>query len=375
MLTLAGCKIRLDRFRAALDQHGIDLAVLSNYRSVYYLCGHLREVELPQLLIVTADGNTILITDSQPAQCAAAEVSTYEDYSADWPKRFAAITVQAARTLKAKLAKINAPVRRIAMERDRLSAALLDVLVARWPNAEQVDAVVLIDKLRKSKDPDEIELISRSIRAVEAGYTVARQVIRPGASELDVFKEVHGEIVRHAGYNLQFHGDFACGIRAIKEGGTPLPRQVQPGDLYMLDIFPSFHGYHGDLCRTFAASRPTELQRDAWTVIRNALRLAEEKIRPGVLARDVWKQLREYIDSFEFVRGSFWHHAGHGVGLDPHEPPWIFPAGDDVFEIGDVIALEPACYGEHLQGGVRLECDYVVRENALENLSRFPLEL
>lgn len=142
----------------------------------------------------------------------------------------------------------------------------------------------------------------------------------------------------------------------------------------MVDIFPSFHGYHGDLCHTFAASTPNELQNRAWTVIRDALRLAEEKIRPGVLAREVWTQLREYIDSFEFVRGSFWHHAGHGIGLDPHEPPWIFPTGDDVFELGDVIALEPACYGENLQGGVRLERDYVVRENGLENLSRFPLE-
>jgi len=88
----------------------------------------------------------------------------------------------------------------------------------------------------------------------------------------------------------------------------------------------------------------------------------------------VWKQLRDHIDSYEFVRGSFNHHAGHGLGLDPQEPPWMIPGSDHVFEAGDVIAVEPGCYAEALQGGVRLECDYVVREKGLENLSSFRLE-
>jgi Xaa-Pro dipeptidase len=69
------------------------------------------------------------------------------------------------------------------------------------------------------------------------------------------------------------------------------------------------------------------------------------------------------------------HHAGHGLGLDPQEPPWIIPGSDHIIEVGGVIAVEPGCYAEALHGGVRLECDYVVRENGLENLSSFPLTL
>ncbi len=75
------------------------------------------------------------------------------------------------------------------------------------------------------------------------------------------------------------------------------------------------------------------------------------------------------------MRGSFWHPAGHGLGLDPQEPPWIIPGSEHIFEVGDGIAVEPGCYSEVLQGGVRLERDYVVHEDGLENLSNFPLDL
>lgn len=349
--------------------------MLSNYRNIYYLSGHLRETDLPQFLVVEPEGKSTLITDIEPAECTANEIVTYESYSIDWPPSFAGITQKAISGLKETLTSARPKVHRVGLEKDRLPASAVEVIADYFSPSDHVDVGAFLCKLRKSKDPDEINLIQECVEAIEAGYRVAGPAVRPGATELDVFKEVHGEIVRTAGYNLKFEADFACGTRAIKGGGTPLRCEVLPDDLYILDIYPSYQGYHGDLCRTFAASEPTEAQLKAWEIAHNALKLAEDIIRPGVVARDVWKQLRDYIDSFEFVRGSFWHHAGHGIGLDPQEPPWIIPGSDHIFEVGDVIAVEPGCYSESLRGGVRLECDYVVRADGLENLSHFPLGL
>jgi Xaa-Pro aminopeptidase len=373
MLTKEGCGERLAGFREELAQQGIDLALVSNYRNVYYLSGHLREVELPQCLVIGPSGKTALITDAPPAESTADEVARYEAYSLAWPISFRGISEKASEALKSVLAGVPAA-RKIGVEKDHLRVLFGEVISGHSPHAELVDVGPLLYRSRKRKHPDEVQLIADCAKAIEAGYAVARLAIHPGATELDVFKETHGEIVRHAGYNLKFDGDFACGVRAINGGGTPLQREILPGDLYIIDIYPSFHGYHADLCRTFAASAPTDLQKKAWDIAREALKMAEEIIRPGVPACDVWKQLRDYIDSFELVRGSFNHHAGHGIGLDPQEPPWIIPGSDHVFEVGDVIAVEPGCYAEALQGGVRLECDYVVRENGLENLSSFRLE-
>ncbi len=376
MLTQEACQRRLSRFREILDQDKIGVAVISNYRNIYYLSGHLREVEFPQFLIVGAGDNSVLITDKEPERCTSDEIVTYEVYSTDWPASYPRISENAVRALTDVLSGMKRTgIRRLGLEKDRLSALALESIGYCFPAVDQFDVGPSLYRLRKRKDPDEINLIQECVRAIEAGYGVASTAIRPGATELDVFKEVHGEIVRSAGYNLKFDADFACGTRAITEGGTPLRREISRNDLYIIDIYPSYHGYHGDLCRTFAASSPTEAQLRAWEIARNSLTIAEDAIRPGVAARDVWRRLRDYIDSFEFVRGSFWHHAGHGIGLDPQEPPWIIPGSDHVFEIGDVIAVEPGCYSEALRGGVRLECDYIVREDGVDNLSRFPLNL
>ena len=49
---------------------------------------------------------------------------------------------------------------------------------------------------------------------------------------------------------------------------------------------------------------------------------------------------------------------------------------DDTFEVGDVIAVEPAVYADdELRAGIRLENNYLVTETGVELLSDFPLGL
>ena len=46
MLDLECCQIRLNRFKRALDTRGVDVAILSSPRTVYYFTGHWREENL-----------------------------------------------------------------------------------------------------------------------------------------------------------------------------------------------------------------------------------------------------------------------------------------------------------------------------------------
>jgi Xaa-Pro aminopeptidase len=375
MLNLDCCRTRLNRFKAALEEQRVDVAILSNPRTVYYFTGHLREEEFPQLLLIHPDRRAILVTDSPPGSCASDEVRTYESYSIDWPVSLAAVLAKASLELESALAAIHGSVATVGIERERVNSVLFEKIARRWQEAEIRDLTPVVCELRRRKDADEISLIQKCVKAIEAGYAAARRVIRPGINELEIFNAVHAEIVKSAGYQLKVGGDFACGVRAIRGGGTPINRQIEAGDLCILDIYPSFQGYHGDLCRTFSASEPTDLQHKAWKIAWDALLLAKQNIRPGVNACQVWKQVRHFIDGFDFVRESFWHHLGHGIGLDPQEAPWIIPGSDHVFKEGDVIALEPGCYAPALQGGIRLESNYVVREDGLEDLSEFPYGL
>ena len=76
--------------------------------------------------------------------------------------------------------------------------------------------------------------------------------------------------------------------------------------------------------------------------------------------------MTEFLDEHELTRSTFWHHAGHGIGYRGREAPRIIPGCGDVFEVGDVLTLEPGVYSAALQGGIRVEDNYVIREHGLE---------
>jgi Xaa-Pro aminopeptidase len=306
------------------------------------------------------DGATVLVAPSA-GPAVAGEFRAVETYSI---QRAITHPWHDAAKLLADTARARKRVAKAAIDRAG-SPWLLDSMI----QAEEIaDATVLLLALRKRKEEDEIGEIRASLRLCEVAYRTAREVIRPGLTEIDVYNALHSAINQEAGTNVLFPGDFACGERGIKEGGPPTRREILPGDLYILDLFPAPAFYFGDTCRTFAVGPPSEVQQRAWERVTSAIRIGECAIRPGVYARDVYAEVKTCLDEDELFRSTFWHHAGHGIGYRGHEAPRIIPGCDDVFEVGDVLTLEPGVYAPALQGGIRIEDNYVVRENGLENL-------
>jgi Xaa-Pro aminopeptidase len=55
--------------------------------------------------------------------------------------------------------------------------------------------------------------------------------------------------------------------------------------------------------------------------------------------------------------------------------PDLNPERGGMFEVGNVVTLEPGAYLDGLRGGVRLENMYLLTENGAENLSVYPMSL
>ncbi len=202
-------------------------------------------------------------------------------------------------------------------------------------------------------------------------YALARELIRPGINELDMFNQLQAAAVREFGEMLTGTGnDYASGAR----GGHPRPREARDGELYILDLGPAFRGYFADNCRTLAVNRrPTDEQQAACQQIIKALEVVKQYARPGASCRKLYEMINEQLNAANL--GKFDHHLGHGIGLFPHEGPHLNPFWDDKFEIGDVFTAEPGLYSPTLNAGIRLENDYLVTPTGVELLSDFPLEL
>jgi Xaa-Pro aminopeptidase len=363
MLTPAGCRARQKRLLAEMKRRGWECFLSANYRTAYYLTGVLCPPEVPLYVALEHTGECTLVAGASRQEHAADELVPLETYS-----------------IHRCLTDLAGDASELILE--RLGNRYFDYGIETgtfpmyWiPDGTSEDATPVLLALRKSKEPDEVDEIRASLKLCAVAYDTAKQVIRPGLTEVEVHNALHDAVTREAGTTVAFAGDFACGERCIREGGRPTRRVVQPGDLYILDLFPAPALYFGDVCRAFVAGEPTALQWKAWTLVRQVLREAEAMVKPGVKARDVYAFVKSALDADPVSEGSFWHHAGHGIGHHGHEAPRIIPGSADVFEPGDVFTLEPGVYSTALQGGIRLENNYRVTETGIENLFDYPLDL
>jgi Xaa-Pro aminopeptidase len=341
----------------------LDLFVTGNYRTVYYFTGRLPPPDAPCAFLAWADGRTALVAPSGNLALAdqKREVAVYApERAVSLPHRDAAAMVE---DLLA-----GRPALRVGLDRTSVeSPAVRDV--------SGEDASELVLHLRRRKEADEVNEIRASLRLCAAAYDAARQAIHPGETELGVYLAMHAAIAQVYGGPVPFPGDFACGLRSVRGGGPPTNRILTKGDLFPLDLFPAPALYFGDTCRTFCVGEPTAIQHDSWKRVCDALSLGERLVRPAARGADIYRDIKAFLDDAELTEKSFWHHAGHGIGLHGHEAPRIIANTDDALEPGDVFTLEPGVYTNANQGGIRLENNYLVTESGIEKLFDYPLEL
>src|SRR4051794_27083172 len=119
------------------------------------------------------------------------------------------------------------------------------------PNDPVAPAVVgTLAALRRQKDPDELALLRRCMKAGAAGHAWARANTKPGMTELEVYAGVSAACTLAAGQAVVVYGDFAVSPGPERKGGPPTSRVIQPGDMIILDFSVVLGGYRSDFTNT-----------------------------------------------------------------------------------------------------------------------------
>jgi Xaa-Pro aminopeptidase len=232
--------------------------------------------------------------------------------------------------------------------------------------------------LRRRKEPDEIALLEQCMKATDAGQAWARENIKPGMTELDVYRGVQSASLETAGRVGLIYGDFrVTSGTAPKAGGLPTQHVLQNGELFILDYSVVLEGYRSDFTNVIAVGTPSARQRDVFAVCQAAMIAGEKVFKAGARAADVFAAASAQYKSSPFATQGYdqlTHHAGHGIGLAHPEAPILVPQSDDVLVAGDVVTLEPGLYVEGV-GGVRIEHNYLITETGYRRLSNHIIAL
>lgn len=358
MLDPTFARQRQQRLINALKSTGVDAIVISDPRHVYYLTGHLIPLNFRCALILRPGYRNYLITPRTPTQTLPVdEILTYPPMvRLDLPQTVANMTL-----------KLLVGSTRIGYDTSDVACCFLSQLT------RPINIDLTLQQMRRIKDPDELSLIQHAIHATKSMYQKARQIIEPGIPELEVYNQLYKTAVETLGEPMTalLGNDFACG----SGGGMPRPgRKAQTGEIYILDLGPSYRGYFADNCRAFSVGKtPSDAQLKAWQNLMDVFPIIESLARPGVSTSDLFQTVENHFNT-RFGRNQF-HHLGHGVGLVPHEYPFLKTDHNDILAEGEIFTIEPGVYGAELQGGIRLENQYLVTATGVKNLTPFPMEL
>ena len=357
-------RARQKRLLAEMAARKLDAVVVGAHEHVQYLSGRRPNWLTFGAFILWADGKSWMTTGDAALDGAAVDDAV--TYEARWmatlrQEQPMVVAAQVVEALKARRT------REIGVDASSVSSQI--ALMAM--DVEPIDPVLW--EMRRRKDEDELVLMRTAARCADAMYRKAREIVRAGVTELEVFVELQATATREAGEPLSAYlgNDYASGAG----GGPPRPgREAKAGEIYVIDVGPAYRGYFSDACRAFAVDKkPTDVQMTAWNALVEALRIVERMAKPGVRCRDIHQAVVDHLAKTPV--GKFPHHLGHGVGLQPHEYPHLNPKWDDVLVEGEIFTAEPGLYAPALNGGIRLENLYRVTATGVENLIESPLEL
>lgn len=240
---------------------------------------------------------------------------------------------------------------------------------------EVVDAAPLLSEARMIKTPQEIERMRLANELAAIGMEHARDNLKPGMKESEVAAIIEGRI--HAvGVGYKGKVEMARAFTLVWSGKgiatftATSHRPVIENEPTLVEIWVVADGYWTDLTKNLCPGRLTpEYDR----LLDQLLKIFSDAIgcvRPGAPLGEIDRIIRDGIDAAGYP-GQPSHPVAHGVGARAHEAPYSHRAAPGEMRSGMVLAIEPGIYWPG-GGGLRLEDNFLITENACEKLCSYP---
>jgi len=241
------------------------------------------------------------------------------------------------------------------------------VLRKVFPNAEFVDALFVLERLRARKTPQELEMLKIASDAVIDSMEAVFQNFGPGATKAELTEALRREETQRG---LTF--DYCLIAAGSSLNRAPSDQRWEKGDVLSLDSGGNYHGYIGDVARMGVAGEPDAELVDLLAEVEAIEQASMKPIRSGVLGSEVYAAADAVLHKSKLHNHI--HFLAHGMGLVSHEAPRLTNSGPvpyDAYdatrplETGMVVSVETTLQHPR-RGFIKLEDTVIVQPNGFE---------
>jgi Xaa-Pro aminopeptidase len=251
--------------------------------------------------------------------------------------------------------------RRIGVELGFMPADAAMAVRDAFPDAELIDAVFVLERLRLRKTPEELAKLRIASDSVINSMLAVIADHGPGTTKNQLVDALRREEVSRG---LIF--EYCLITAGTSFNRAPTDQRWEAGDILSLDSGGNYHGYIGDLCRMAILGEPDAELEDLLAEIENIQRAGMNAIRPGSLGREIYVAAEALVKNSK--QAGHMHFLAHGMGLVSHEAPRLTTTGpvpysaedaDRPLEPGMVVSVETTLHHPR-RGFIKLEDTAVV---------------
>ncbi|UCC68294.1 MAG: aminopeptidase P family protein [Armatimonadota bacterium] len=348
---------RVARLRTRMRESELDGLVVSAPSNVFYLSGF------------RGSSGALLIT---PEQAALVSDFRYRLQGREQAPAFEFVEVERHLYAGVGRAASQRGVRRLGYDAAHLSCEGADELSQAAPDLDLVAASSLVEHLRLVKSRCEVDWIRAAAALADRALAHIASLVRPGVREREIALEGEFLMRREGAEAAAFDVIVASGPRSALPHAETTARELQPGDLVVIDIGARVNGYCSDMTRTFAVKSTSPQAREVYDLVYRAQRAGAGALRGGIACGEVDAVARSIIEDAGYGE-AFGHGLGHGVGIEVHEAPRLGRGEETELAPGHIVTIEPGVYLPEL-GGVRLEDLLAVGPDGAERLTGSAME-
>jgi Xaa-Pro aminopeptidase len=262
--------------------------------------------------------------------------------------------------------------------------------------------VAATNGLRAIKTAYEQKVLRHSADLSAEAHIEGMMAARPGRWEYEVESAIEATYLKNGAMSWGYPSIVGSGPNATTLHYEASTRQMNAGDLLLVDAAANFQGITADITRTYPVSGTfTPVQRDIYELVLAAQEAGMAASKVGGTTGDITAACRAVFgpgllklglitDATNSAQIGWWfpHGASHGIGYDVHDPLQVLAVGSaftiepglyirqdtidnlpkDAATAAIVAKIQPAVT-KYRNIGVRIEDSILITETGLVNLS------